>query len=80
MDGEPTRSSMEAVQDAAKAVADGAVETAQLAASAVNQFSDGVTAFRSVIRKQPLTLAFMMLAMGYLIGAHLTQPPRPTKR
>lgn len=73
MEREQTRTSVEAVQDAAKAVADGAIETGQYAVSAAQQMSDGVTQFRAVVRQQPITMAFLMLAMGYLIGAHLSQ-------
>ena len=73
MDREQAKTSMEVVQEVAKAVADGATETAQCALSAVHQMSDGVTGFRAVIRKQPITMAFIMLAMGYVIGSHLTQ-------
>ena len=73
MDREQAKTSMEVVQEVAKAVADGATETAQCALSAVHQVSDGVTGFRAVVRKQPITMAFIMLALGYVIGSHLTQ-------
>lgn len=65
------KTSMESMQDTARKVADTASETGRRAASAVGQVSDGVTQFRAVIRKQPITMAFMMLAMGYMLGTHL---------
>ncbi len=72
MSREQVRTSLEAAQDVARAVADGASQTANRAVSAARQASDGVTEFRAVIRRQPITMAFVMLAMGYLLGSHLT--------
>ena len=69
---EQTQSSMETVQNVARAVADGATQTTRNAVSAAHSVSDGVTQFRAIIRKQPITMAFMMLAMGYVLGTHLT--------
>jgi hypothetical protein len=68
---EEARSSAGPAQKAARAVADGVYETADRAATAIRQASDGVTEFRAVIRKQPITMAFLMLGMGYLLGSHL---------
>jgi hypothetical protein len=72
MANEHTRTSVESVQHVARAVADGASQTTRNAVSAVQSVSDGVTQFRAVIRKQPITMAFMMLAMGYILGTHIT--------
>jgi len=65
---EQVRGAMETVQDAAQAVTDGVSAAASGAAVAARQASDGVTEFRAVIRRQPITLAFLMLAMGYVLG------------
>jgi hypothetical protein len=69
---EQTKTSMETMQNAARVVAEGATQTTRNAVSAVQSLSDGVTQFRAVIRKQPITMAFMMLAMGYVLGTHIT--------
>jgi hypothetical protein len=65
---EDIRSTMETVHDAAQAVTDGVSAAASGAAVAARQASDGVTEFRAVIRRQPITMAFLMLAMGYVLG------------
>lgn len=65
---EDVRSTMETVHDAAQAVTNGVSAAASGAAAAARQASDGVTEFRAVIRRQPITLAFLMLAMGYVLG------------
>ena len=59
---------METVHDAAQAVTDGVSAAASGAAVAARQASDGVMEFRAVIRRQPITMAFLMLAMGYVLG------------
>jgi hypothetical protein len=65
---EQVRGTMETVHDAAQAVTEGVSAAASGAAVAVRQVSDGVTEFRAVIRRQPITLAFLMLTMGYALG------------
>jgi hypothetical protein len=68
MTDEDSKSTMEAVQGAAQAVSAGVSGVASHAAGAVRQASDGVTEFRAVVRRQPITMAFLMLAMGYVLG------------
>ncbi|MCW3474890.1 hypothetical protein [Limobrevibacterium gyesilva] len=62
------RSTMESIQSATQAVADGVSEAAGRATTAARQASDGVSEFRAVIRRQPITMAFLMLGMGYVLG------------
>lgn len=71
-----TRQPSDFAQTMIRNVADGVCGTANMAAATVRQASDGVTEFRAVIRKQPITMAFLMLAMGYVIGSRLTSGRR----
>jgi hypothetical protein len=63
-----TGSTLESVQGAAHAVADGVSEAAGRAVTGARKASDGVTEFRTVIREQPITMAFLMLGIGYVLG------------
>ncbi len=59
------------VQNAAQSVGEGVSNAAGQGAAAVAKVSDGVTRFRSAMRREPITMAFVMLAAGYMLGTLL---------
>jgi hypothetical protein len=62
------RRTIESVQATARTVADGVGDAAERVASTARDAGEGVAEFRAVIRRQPITMAFVMLGMGYLLG------------
>jgi len=61
----------EAVQDSVKRVADGVCDAVGQARQAASQAGDGIGELRKVIRAQPLTMGFLAIGIGYLLG-HLS--------
>ncbi len=52
----------------AQDLVDGLGNAAGQAATAARQAGDGVTEFRALIRNQPVTMAALMLGLGYVLG------------
>jgi len=61
----------EAVQDSVKRVADGVCDAVGQARQAASQAGDGIGELRKIIRAQPLTMGFLAIGIGYLLG-HLS--------
>ena len=59
------------VQQAARTAADTMSSAYDHSAATAARVSDGVTQFRSLIRQQPVTMGFVMLALGYMLGTQI---------
>ena len=59
---------VENYQGIAQDLADGLSSVAGQAAIKARQASDGVTELRALIRHQPITLAVLLLGLGYVFG------------
>ncbi len=60
----------------ARKVADGLHDAVGQAGDAACSAGAGITEFRRIIRGQPLTMAFLMLGVGWVLGRVLTSRPR----
>ncbi len=67
MQDEP-HSDLDSSHDATRVVTEGVSEVAGHAAAALRAASRTTTEFRALIRGQPITLAVLMLGLGYVIG------------
>jgi hypothetical protein len=61
----------DSLHSAARRVAGGISDAAGQARQAAYQASDGIGDLRRVIRAQPLTIGFLAIGVGYLLG-HLS--------
>ena len=59
------------LRDTADRVSDTVAAAYAQGSETLAQASDGVTRFRSTMRAQPVTMAFVMLALGYMIGTQI---------
>ena len=55
-------------QSTAHVVAEAVGEATSAVASVANQISDGAIVFRAMVRRQPITMALLMLWVGYALG------------
>lgn len=59
------------VQQAAQTAVDTMSTVYDRGAATASQVSSGVTQFRALVRHQPVTMGFVMLALGYMLGTQL---------
>ena len=64
-------------QPIAQELVDSLGTAAGQAAMVARQASDGVTEFRALIRNLPVTMAALMLALGYVLGRVVRGRHRP---
>jgi hypothetical protein len=68
-------STSEAIGNSVRRVAEGVSDAVGQARQAANQAGDGIGELRKVIRGQPLTMWFLAIGMGYLLGHLASRAP-----
>ncbi|HEY2132362.1 MAG TPA: hypothetical protein VGH36_05215 [Acetobacteraceae bacterium] len=63
------------IQQKAQKIADGLRGAVGQAGDAAWSAGAGIAEFRQIIRGQPLTMAFLMLGLGYVVGRVLNSRP-----
>jgi hypothetical protein len=63
-----SQSTGEAIGNSVRRVAEGVSDAVGQARQAASQAGDGIGELRKVIRGQPLTMWFLAIGMGYLLG------------
>jgi hypothetical protein len=63
------------VQQKAQKIANGVHDAVGQAGDVAWSAGAGISEFRQIIRGQPLTMAFLMLGLGYVVGRVLNSRP-----